>query len=184
MKKKNAKKSGAKKEKTAAVSAESPDVEEKNEVEPTPAEPETIPEDNVSIEEPANAEEPTKEEDGEAADTVGQEPPSLKRESSITAQSRARSSSFRQAGPLSPLSPGAKSPSPEEGTTAPEIYRKQAARIEELEKENKRLVKEASDGEKRWKKAEDELEDLREAEPLSKNDLKNTAAEVAKLVSS
>jgi predicted nucleic acid-binding Zn-ribbon protein len=37
-------------------------------------------------------------------------------------------------------------------------------KIEELEKENKRLAKETSDGEKRWKKAEEELEDLREAE--------------------
>lgn len=37
-------------------------------------------------------------------------------------------------------------------------------RIDELERENKRLAKEASDGEKRWKKAEEELEDLRDAE--------------------
>jgi len=36
------------------------------------------------------------------------------------------------------------------------------ARIEELETENKRLAKEASDAEKRWQKAEDELADLRE----------------------
>jgi hypothetical protein len=72
-----------------------------------------------------------------------------------------RSSSFRQSsgGPLSPgygFSP--------DGETAPDIFRKQALKIEELEKENKRLAKEASDGEKRWKKAEEELEDLREAE--------------------
>lgn len=51
-----------------------------------------------------------------------------------------------------------------DGESAPDIYRKQVARIEELERENKRLLKENSDGEKRWKKAEDELEDLREAE--------------------
>lgn len=36
------------------------------------------------------------------------------------------------------------------------------ARIEELEKENKRLAKEAAESEKRWQKAEDELADIRE----------------------
>lgn len=55
-----------------------------------------------------------------------------------------------------------------DGDTAPDIYRKQAARIEELEKENKRLAKEASDGERRWKKAENELEDIRDADGDSK----------------
>jgi predicted nucleic acid-binding Zn-ribbon protein len=38
------------------------------------------------------------------------------------------------------------------------------ARIEELENENKRLSKEASDSEKRWQKAENELADIREAD--------------------
>ncbi|KAL5604760.1 hypothetical protein BROUX41_001898 [Berkeleyomyces rouxiae] len=52
--------------------------------------------------------------------------------------------------------------------TAAEIYRKQAARIEELEKENKRLSKDSADADKRWKKAEEELEDLREAEDCKK----------------
>jgi len=102
-----------------------------------------------------------------------------------------RSSSFRHSsgGPLSPsygFSP--------EGDTAPDIHRKQALRIEELEKENKRLAKEASDGERRWKKAEEELEDLREADdesgkdaakpvsdPGSSNELEKLKAEVAAL---
>lgn len=74
-------------------------------------------------------------------------------------QSKLRSSSFRQ-GTVSPtgfpLSP--------EGETAPDIYRKQVARIEDLEKENKRLAKEAADSEKRTQKAEEELADLREAD--------------------
>jgi hypothetical protein len=74
-----------------------------------------------------------------------------------------RSASFRQGsisgGPLSP----SYSFSPE-GDTAPDIYKKQQVKIDELEKENKRLAKEASDGEKRWKKAEQDLEELREAE--------------------
>lgn len=101
-----------------------------------------------------------------------------------------RSSSFRQSltSPL-PTTPG-KAPSfdPEEDT-APEIYRKQAARIEELERENKRLAREASDVEKRWKKAEEELEDLREADgnrsemEAGSQTLGDSANELQKLVS-
>ncbi|KAI0008114.1 hypothetical protein F4779DRAFT_467298 [Xylariaceae sp. FL0662B] len=78
---------------------------------------------------------------------------------SLSQQSKIRSSSFRQ-GTVSPtgfpLSP--------EGETAPEIYRKQVARIDDLEKENKRLAKDATDAERRWQKAEEELSDLREAD--------------------
>ncbi|KAG9234874.1 hypothetical protein BJ875DRAFT_400279 [Amylocarpus encephaloides] len=84
------------------------------------------------------------------------------RQPSISLQSKMRSSSFRQGSTSSPLSPSyAFSP---EGETAPDIYRKQQMKIDELEKENKRLAKEAGEGEKRWKKAEEELEQLREAE--------------------
>lgn len=72
-----------------------------------------------------------------------------------------------------PTSPGPLSP---DGDTAPDIYRKHVARIEELEKENKRLQKESSDSEKRWKKAEDELADLRE------DDDKKGSGETEKLV--
>ena len=46
-----------------------------------------------------------------------------------------------------------------------DIYRKQAARLDELEKENRRLAKEASEAEGRWKGMEAELEELREASP-------------------
>jgi hypothetical protein len=74
---------------------------------------------------------------------------------SLSRQSKLRSSSFRQ-GPLSPTLP--------EGETAADIYRKQVARIDDLEKENKRLAKEASDAERRYKKAEEELADLQEAD--------------------
>lgn len=95
------------------------------------------------------------------------------RQPSLSLQSKMRSSSFRQSsgGPLSPsygFSP--------DGDTAPEIYRKQASRIEELEKENKRLAKEADDGERRWKKAEEELEDMREADDDSATKGANTAS--------
>jgi hypothetical protein len=80
---------------------------------------------------------------------------------SLAQQSKLRSTSFRAGSAGGALSPGPFSP---EGDTAPDIYRKHVARIEELEKENKRLTKESADSEKRWKKAEEELADLREAE--------------------
>jgi hypothetical protein len=82
---------------------------------------------------------------------------------SLAEQSKLRSSSFRKSISISasPLSPGPFSP---DGETAPDIYRKHVARIEELEKENKRLSKEAADSDKRWQKVEEELADLREAD--------------------
>ncbi|QSZ33260.1 hypothetical protein DSL72_002848 [Monilinia vaccinii-corymbosi] len=94
------------------------------------------------------------------------------RSPSLSVQSKMRSSSFRQAsGPFSPEV--AFSPS---GDTAPDIYRKQALRIEDLERENKILIKEASDAEKRWRKAEEDLEDLREADGESTKGEKNSGA--------
>jgi hypothetical protein len=70
-----------------------------------------------------------------------------------------------------------------------EIYRKQAARLDELEKENKRLVKDAEVAENRWRKTEEELEELREitgqvAELKSRAERAEAAAqETNKLVS-
>ncbi|KIX04156.1 uncharacterized protein Z518_07710 [Rhinocladiella mackenziei CBS 650.93] len=67
------------------------------------------------------------------------------RQPSVSLQSKIRSTSFRDNGPLSPAAvPGSLS------------------RIEELERENKRLSKEAEDHEKRWRKVEEELEEVRE----------------------
>ncbi|KAI0171212.1 hypothetical protein BJ166DRAFT_518174 [Pestalotiopsis sp. NC0098] len=88
-------------------------------------------------------------------------------------QSKLRSASFR-AGSISggPFSPSA------EGETAADIYRKQVARIEDLEKENKRLAKEAGDSEKRWQKAEEELTELKESDGKTGG---SDSAEVAKL---
>lgn len=92
------------------------------------------------------------------------------RQPSLSLQSRLRSSSFRRAsGPQTPLSPnlnGSRAPnlpalSPD-GDTVTEIYRKQAARLDELEKDNKRLSKEIETSENRWRKTEEELEELRE----------------------
>ncbi|KAL6247425.1 hypothetical protein RBB50_005771 [Rhinocladiella similis] len=67
------------------------------------------------------------------------------RQPSVSIQSKIRSTSFRDNGPLSPAAaPGS------------------LARIEELERENKRLAKEAEEHEKRWRRVEEELEELRE----------------------
>lgn len=119
--------------------------EKQKEETPTDAEPEA----------PANAaaDEPAPE---AAIEDTAEEPLSPTQPPvSLSQQSKLRSSSFRQ-GPLSPTFP--------EGETAADIYRKQVARIDDLEKENKRLAKEASDAERRYKKAEEELADLQEAD--------------------
>ncbi|KAI0445300.1 hypothetical protein F4803DRAFT_166118 [Xylaria telfairii] len=111
-----------------------------------------------------------------AADDAAEEPSSpTQTTASLSHQSKLRSSSFRQ-GPLSPtLSP--------EGETAADIYRKQVARIEDLEKENKRLAKEASDAERRYKKAEEELADLQEADQdgSENSQIEKLKAEIAAL---
>lgn len=93
------------------------------------------------------------------------------RQPSLSLQSQLRSSTFRRTSvsqtPLSPPPYEIKSPtlpvlSPE-GESINDIYRKQTLRLDELEKENKRLVKEVRDVRLRWEKAEQELEDLRES---------------------
>jgi hypothetical protein len=181
VKKQKAKKAGGKKDDKPESPSEAPKPEEeKAAAEPEP-EPEPTPEH-------PNEEEPKLLEGSEPKDTESVPElnrPSHGRQPSLSVQSKMRSSSFRASG--GPLSPGYPGFSPE-GDTGPDIYRKQAIKIEELEKENKRLAKEAADGEKRWKKAEEELEDLREAEGESAEG-KNTAygaasQELEKLVSS
>jgi hypothetical protein len=153
VKKQKAKKAGGKKEEKSESAGEAPKAEEdKPEVEP-----ETVPE--AANEAESKALEGSESKDAEETVAELNKSPLHGRQPSISLQSKMRSSSFRASG--GPLSPGyAFSP---DGDTAPDIYRKQAIRIEELEKENKRLAKEASDGERRYKKAEEELEDLREA---------------------
>lgn len=91
-----------------------------------------------------------------------------KRQPSLSVQSKMRSSSFRnsistaispassiKSPPLPPLAPG--------DEQIHEVFRKQATRLEELEKENKRLEKEFNNANTRREKAEEELEDLRES---------------------
>lgn len=93
------------------------------------------------------------------------------RQPSLSLQSQLRSSNFRRTSitqaPLSSAPNETKSPnlpllSPE-GDSINEIYRKQTVRLDELEKENKRLAKEVRDVRLRFEKAEEELEDLRES---------------------
>lgn len=80
-------------------------------------------------------------------------PRHLGRQPSVSMQSKMRSASFRQ---------GAAPTSPAADEDFPDIYRKQMARIEELERENKRLAQEAEESRARWHRKEEELEELRE----------------------
>ncbi|KUJ18142.1 uncharacterized protein LY89DRAFT_39265 [Mollisia scopiformis] len=148
MKKQKQKKAGAKKEEKTEP-AESSKAEEPSDPQPEP----------TTIEESKEADEPETKDADEETPLVSPAPHG--RQPSLSLESKMRSASFR-AGTGGPLSPNY--PFSPEGDTAPDIYRKQAMKIEELEKENKRLAKEASDGERRWKKAEEELEEMREAE--------------------
>mgnify|MGYP003624087914 CR=1 FL=1 len=86
--------------------------------------------------------------------------PSHGRKPSVAIESRQRSESFYRSGAANtPTSPSAVTPG---GGITSEVYREQAQRIEELEKENKRLANEVEENQNRWKKGEEELEELRE----------------------
>ncbi len=118
-------------------------------------------------------------EDTKPADDAKESPSPVQTSApSLSQQSKIRSSSFRQG----PLSPGLAGPISPDGETAPDIYRKHVARIEELEKENKRLGKDLADAEKRWQKAEEELADLREADGESTIQSGGGSDQVQKLV--
>jgi hypothetical protein len=92
---------------------------------------------------------------------------------SLSIQSKMRSSSFRKTsvsqGSHSPSPINLKSPPPSlppltgDGDSVHEVFRKQSTRIEDLEKDNKRMENELSEATARWRKTEDQLEDLREA---------------------
>lgn len=93
------------------------------------------------------------------------------RQPSLSLQSRMRSTSFRNTAnsqaPLSPTTNGSNSiptlPPLSPGGDAVEVYRKQAIRLDELEKDNRRLSKELLGAQARWKDSEDRLDELREA---------------------
>lgn len=94
------------------------------------------------------------------------------RQPSLSIQSKMRSSSFRKTsvsqGSVSPSStlkspPQSLPPLTGDGESVHGVFQKQSTRIAELEKENKRLEKELADATARWRKTEEQVEDLREA---------------------
>jgi vacuolar-type H+-ATPase subunit I/STV1 len=135
---------------------------------------------NVNDDDRKAADEPASERNDSRSSPTSEQPTSL------SIQSKIRSSSFRRTSisnnPLSPtavsdlksptlppLSPG--------GDTVTDIYRKQTRRIEELERENKRLEHEFAESQRRRIKAEREAEELRETTD-ELNVLKNKAEQV------
>lgn len=117
------------------------------------------------------------EQQGEDKDKDTADPAEASQEPSESQQSRQRSKSFKTG------DAGTSSTSP--SAEVQELYRKQAARIEELEKENKEFKGSQDDGAARLAKAEEELESLREstsdvAELRSKaKDSEKTSTELA-----
>ncbi|KAL9096052.1 MAG: hypothetical protein Q9165_001574 [Trypethelium subeluteriae] len=119
--------------------------------------------------------------DNEAADQVTAEPttPTVDRQHSETAKSRLRSASFRH-GSSSGAVTAAGNGSVDAESEVQDIYRKQAQRIEELEKENIRLQDEAKNAAKKISERQEELEELREGSGEARM-LKDRAEELGKL---
>jgi hypothetical protein len=152
LKKQKAKKAGGAKKKEDKVEAPT-----ETEVEAATEAPkdEDKPEDAASEPVEATSASPAPAEDDDEPSELAVPKPSHGRKPSVAVESRQRSESFFRSGASGgPLSPGS-------GVTS-EVYREQAQKIEELEKENKRLASEAEESENRWKKGEEELEELRE----------------------
>ena len=172
MKKQKQKAAGEKEKKPTTTSKDEapiaiedePSTEAAHDEDTKPEEPATKDE---GIEEPtAAAADVTTDSIPENAATSTSRPSGHARQPSLSIQSKLRSSSFRRTstGPSGPTSPPTDLPHmTPDSSTITDIYRKQASRLEELERENKRLEKEAADGEARWRKSEEELEELREA---------------------
>ena len=133
--------------------------------------------------EPKTADEEPAVETTEDADQVAAEPttPTLDRKQSESAKSRLRSESFRRGSTTLPGPPGGNGTVDAE-TEVQDIYRKQTQRIEELEKENKRLQEEASNAAKKISERDNELEELREGSGEARM-LKDRTEELGKLVS-
>jgi hypothetical protein len=156
MKKKNAAKKagGTKKKEEKPEGAGAPekkeekvDDEKQDAAAPGPAEATSASPGPVEDEEPSDLPQPTATN------------PSHGRKPSVAVESRQRSASFYRASGT-PTSPTGGAPGV--GVSG-DIYREQAQRIEELERDNKRLTVEVEAGEKRWKSNEEELEELRES---------------------
>ncbi|RMY76205.1 hypothetical protein D0862_13791 [Hortaea werneckii] len=101
---------------------------------------------------PEDDKKPEAETGEDAGETAAKDEEEVSEKPSESKQSKQRSESFRQ-GSSGPLSPGAE---------VQDLYKKQAARIEELEKEGKSYKQQQEDGASRLAKAEEELEKLRE----------------------
>ena len=136
--------------------------EDKGEASSTTEQAEEKPESKIDVApepvEATSASSPPPTEDDEPTELPN--PTSHGRKPSVAVESRLRSASFYRGGEGgTPASPTAVTPS---GGVSGDIYREQAHRIDELERENKRLAGEVEDGEQKWRKGEDELEELRE----------------------
>ena len=136
-----------------------------------PTDPRAAADNDVNSTEPASL---PKKDSPEVEDGVLDEPgspASHTHQPSVSVQSKLRSSSFRQSsGPQTPLSPSSANlkslnlpPLSPDGDSMTDIYRKQASRLEHLERENRRLERELNEGEGWRNRMEDELEELREA---------------------
>lgn len=110
--------------------------------------------------------------DEDGHDTIVHRPKTGRQESHEAADSRLRSESFRRGevnnGPLSPSI---------EGDAVQDIYRKQVARIEQLERDNKRLQKELDERQKALATSEKEVEELQDAQ----GDVTSLKAKAAKV---
>jgi hypothetical protein len=113
------------------------------------------PEETASEPVEATSASPTPAEDDDEPSELAVPKPSHGRKPSVAVESRQRSESFYRSGAAGgPLSPG--------GGITSEVYREQVQKIEELERENKKLATEIEDNQSRWKRGEEELEELRE----------------------
>lgn len=154
MKKQKAKKAGGakkKEEKTEApahAEAEAATAAETTEEKPEDASPAPV---------EATSASPGPVEDDDEPSELPAAKPSHGRKPSVAIESRQRSESFYRSG--TPASPNPGTPS---GGITSEVYREQAQKIEELERDNKRLADEVEEHQSRWKKGEEELEELRE----------------------
>ncbi|KAL5119855.1 hypothetical protein ACEQ8H_002216 [Pleosporales sp. CAS-2024a] len=156
LKKQKAKKGGGSKKKEekadASAEAEASTAPETTEDQPEEAAPEPV---------QATSASPGPVEDDDEPTELPRSRPLHGRMPSVAIESRQRSESFYRAGAAgAPTSPGAVTSGA--GITS-EVYREQALKIEELERENKRLASEVEENQNRWKKGEEELEELREA---------------------
>ncbi|KAF2822184.1 hypothetical protein CC86DRAFT_358298 [Ophiobolus disseminans] len=148
LKKQRAKKAGGAKKKEEKTEAEASTATETAEDKPEEIAPEPV---------EATSASPGPVEDDDEPSELPTARPAHGRKPSVAIESRQRSESFYRSG--APTSPNPMTPG---GGITSEVYREQALRIEELERENKRLASEVEENESRWQKGEEELEELRE----------------------